>query len=180
MCYLFQTIDWASKLDAQLYPVITSISTSPRDIAYDLENKLKVVLTEIKKAQNEVDQRVKMTETLIERSPKVDGAAMNIKNKLNDLSQKLVTIITDYQVLLEMLIGYFRNLTELERTIENVNRQYETAYLPRDLHEVESMIRDHAASKQAILEMFKFAKNECEQIIPRIQNQVRLKTPLIS
>lgn len=167
-----QTIDWASKLDAQLYPIITAISTSPKEIVFDLENKLNVVLTEIKRAQNEVEQRIKMTDSLIQKSHTVDETAINIKNKLNDLSQKLVNIITDYQVLLEMLISYFKNLAELDKTIENVTRQYANSRLPSDIHDVETMIREHGASKQAILEMFKFAKNECEQIIPRVRKQV--------
>lgn len=137
-----------------------------------MDNKLNVVLTEIKRAQNEVDQRIKMTDALIQKSPTVDEGAINIKNKLNDLSQKLVSIITDYQILLEMLISYFKNLSELEKTIENVSRQYNNARLPLDVSDVEAMIREHAASRQAILEMFKFAKNECDQIIPRIRKQV--------
>lgn len=117
-----------------------------------------------------------MTDALIQKSPTVDGGAINIKNKLNDLSQKLVNIITDYQVLLEMLISYFKNLSELDKTIENASRQYENARLPLDISDVETIIREHGASKQAILEMFKFAKNECDQIIHRIRKQVSINS----
>lgn len=113
-----------------------------------------------------------MTDSLIQRSTTIDEGAINIKNKLNELSQKLINIITEYQVLLEMLIAYFKNLSELEKTIDNVSRQYVNTLLPSDLHDVETMVREHGASKQAILEMFKFAKNDCDQIIPRIRKQV--------
>lgn len=155
-----------------MYPIITSTSASPKQITLDLENKRNVVLTEIRRAQDEVDQRIKVTDSLIQRSPTSDNAAANIRSKLTDLNQKLVNITTDYQVLMEMLVGYFKNLAELERTIDNVSNQYIHGILPSDVHEVEMLIREHGASKQAITEMFKFAKNECEQLIPRIRKQV--------
>lgn len=137
-----------------------------------MERKLTTVLSEIKKAQSEVEQRIKTADALTQKSQRVDEGAINIKNKLNELNHKLVQIITDYQVLLEMLISYFKNLSDLDKTIDNVNTQYANASLPTDIYEVESMIREHDASKQAILEMFKFTQNESEQIIARIRKQV--------
>lgn len=137
-----------------------------------MERKLTTVLSEIKKAQSEVEQRIKTADALTQKSQRFDEGAINIKNKLNELNHKLVQIITDYQVLLEMLISYFKNLSDLDKTIDNVNTQYANASLPTDIYEVESMIREHDASKQAILEMFKFTQNESEQIIARIRKQV--------
>lgn len=79
-----------------------------------------------------------------------------------------------------MFISYFKNLSELDKTIDNVNTQYANASLPTDIYEVESMIREHDASKQAILEMFKFTQNESEQIIARIRKQVSVIKPFCS
>lgn len=170
--YFFQTIDWVSKLDAQLYPIITSYSSNPADISTDLHRKLNTVLNELKRAQNEVEQRIKTTNSLTQKSNKIDDAAVDIKQKLNELNQKLVQIITDYQVLAQMLISYFNNVSELDKTINKANTEYARATLPTDIFEVERLIREHEASRQAILEMFKFTQNESEQIISKIRKQV--------
>jgi hypothetical protein len=39
---------------------------------------------------------------------------------------------------------------------------------------VELLLKAHEASRQAILELFKFTQNEVEQIITRIQQQVKV------
>lgn len=81
-------------------------------------------------------------------------------------------IITDYQVLGQMLISYFHNVSELDKTISKANAEYARAILPTDIFQVEGIVREHEASKQAILEMFKFTQNESEQIISKIRKQV--------
>lgn len=161
-----------SKLDSQLYPVITTDSNNSRDIATYLQNKLDTVLPDIKRAQGEVEQRIKTAETLISKAQTIDDKALNVKNKLHELNQKLTEITTNYQILLQVLIAYFNNLSELDKTTENLNNQFSKAGLPNDASLVESLIKEHEASKQAVLEMFKFAQNECEQIISRINRQV--------
>lgn len=175
-CFLFQTISWVSKLDSQLYPVITTDSNNSRDISGYLQHKLDTVLPDIKRAQGEVEQRIKTAETLINKAQSSDEKAFNVKNKLHELNQKLTEITTEYQILLQVLIAYFNNLSELDKTAETLNSQFGKATLPNDASLVESLIKEHEASKQAVLEMFKFAQNECEQIINRISRQVLNKT----
>lgn len=159
-------------MDSQLYPVITTDSNNSRDIATYLQNKLDTVLPDIKRAQGEVEQRIKTAETLISKAQTTDDKALNVKNKLHELHQKLTEITAEYQILLQVLIAYFNNLSELDKTAENLNTQFSKAGLPNDASLVESLIKEHEASKQAVLEMFKFAQNECEQIISRINKQV--------
>lgn len=170
--FRFQTISWVSKLDSQLYPVITTDSNNSRDIATYLQNKLDTVLPDIKRAQSEVEQRIKTAETLISKSQTSDEKALNVKNKLHELNQKLTEITTEYQILLQVLITYFNNLSELDRTVENLNAQFSKASLPNDAALMESLIKEHEASKQAVLEMFRFTQSECEQITNRISRQV--------
>ena len=57
-------MDWVSKLDAQLYPILTSESSSAKTIRIDLEKKLETVLPEVRKAQNEIEDRIKSIESL--------------------------------------------------------------------------------------------------------------------
>lgn len=167
-----QTISWVSKLDSQLYPVITTDSSNPKDIASHLQHKLETVLPDIKRAQGEVEQRIKTAESLINKSQTADEKALNVKNKLFELNQKLTDITTEYQILLQVLIAFFNNLAELDKTTEALNAQFNKGSLPNDVQITESLIKEHEASKQAVLEMFRFTQNECEQIISRIQKQV--------
>lgn len=173
--HYFQTISWVSKLDSQLYPVLTSDSNNAKEIATNLQYKLDTVLPDIKRAQNEVEQRIKTAESLINKSHTTDEKALNVKNRLHELNQKLNEITTEYQILLQVLIAYFNNILELDKTTENFNSQFSKAGLPNDASLVESLIKEHEASKQAVLEMFKFAQNECDQIINRITRQVERK-----
>ena len=64
---MFQTVDWVSKLDEQLYPVLTSDTKSSKAIARELEEKLHTVLSEVKRAQTEIEVRIKATEILAQK-----------------------------------------------------------------------------------------------------------------
>ena len=46
--------------------------------------------------------------------------------------------------------------------------------LPSSISEAELVLKEHEASRQAVLELFKFTQNESEQIITRIRQQVNL------
>ncbi|RZC41074.1 I-set and/or Spectrin domain containing protein, partial [Asbolus verrucosus] len=164
------TINWVTKLDDQLYPVITTLSTNPQEITTHLYGKLEKVLPDIKRAQNEVEQRAKTAETLITKAQSTDEKALNVKNKLAELNRRLSDVAADYQLLLEMLIAYFKNLVDLDRTAESFNAQ--RGRLPSDVSSVESLIREHEASKQTVLELFNRARSECENLVQRISRQL--------
>lgn len=153
--------------------MITTDSNNPKDIASHLQHKIETILPDIKRAQGEVEQRIKTAESLINKSQAADEKALNVKNKLFELNQKLTDITTEYQILLQVLIAYFSNLAELDKTTEALNSQFSKANLPNNVQTTETLIKEHDASKQAVLEMLRFTQNECEQIISRIQKQVR-------
>lgn len=156
-----------SKLDTQLYPAIASTSTNPQEIVHYLEQKLQTVLPEIKRAQTEVELRIKTAESIIAKSPIVDEQSLNVKNKLIELYQKLVEISTEYQILLQMLTGHLNSVAELVKAV-----QVGKTALPSDVAGVELRIREHDSSKQSILERFKFNQRESEKLISRIYMQV--------
>ncbi|KAJ9596373.1 hypothetical protein L9F63_012601, partial [Diploptera punctata] len=165
-----RTVDWVSKLDTQLYPVLTTDTRSSKAIARELEEKLQIVLSEVKRAQSEVEIRMKSAESLGQKGD-THGQKESIMEKLLELHNKLQIIITEYQILLQMLISFFKNLAELEKTIENLQSQYQMTRLPSSISEVELLLKEHEASRQAVLELFKFTQNESEQIITRIRQQ---------
>lgn len=157
-----------------MYPVITTNTTKPSELADHLESKLASVVPDIKKAQGEVEERIKNAEGLISKASTSDEQALNVKNKLYELNQKLIEISSEYQILLQVLIGYFRNLEEIDKKADDVNSQIEKTGYPKDVAGVESIIRDHESSRQTIIERLRFAQSECDQIAERIKKQVKM------
>lgn len=161
-------------MESQLYPVITTNSTKPSELADHLESKLVSVVPDIKKAQGEVEERIKNAESLISKASTSDEQALNVKNKLYKLNQKLIEISSEYQILLQVLIGYFRNLEEIDKKADDANSQLEKTDYPKDVPAVEAIIRDHESSRQTIVERLRFAQSECDQIAERIKKQVNM------
>jgi hypothetical protein len=64
---IFQTVDWVSRLEGQLYPVLMSNTKYSKAVARELEEKLQIVLPEVKRAQAEIELRIKTAETLAQR-----------------------------------------------------------------------------------------------------------------
>jgi hypothetical protein len=69
---------------------------------------------------------------------------------------------------------------QLQKTIETLQSQYQLTRLPSAVSEVELLLKEHEASRQAVLELFKFTQNESEQIIARIQQQVKVLVMMCS
>lgn len=68
-----------------------------------------------------------------------------------------------------MLIGYFKNLDEIDKKAE----QFNASAAASNLEDVEAVLRESDVTRETILERFRFAQSECEQIEQRIKNQVR-------
>ncbi|RZF40114.1 hypothetical protein LSTR_LSTR011242 [Laodelphax striatellus] len=162
-----QTVDWVSKLDAQLYPVMNEEITSSSQMSKDIEFKMKTVLPEVKKALTEVQSRIRTANDLI-GTGEVPNRDDSVLIKLKELEDKLHVMISDYQVLLEMLISFFNNLSELENKCSAPTGALgETVSM--DL--VERMIKDHDANRQTLSELFRFTHSESLQIIDKIKIQ---------
>lgn len=58
-------MDWVSKLDAQLYPVLNSELHSANQLLNNVEEKLNTVLPEIQRAHQEIQLRIDTAEALI-------------------------------------------------------------------------------------------------------------------
>lgn len=162
-----------SKLESQLYPVITTNSTKPHELAEFLEQKLASVLPDIKTAQTEVEQRFRATEELISKASASDEKSVAVKNKLHELNQKLIEITSEYKILSEVLIGYFKNLDEIDKKAEKYNAELERSGYSKELSGIEALFREHETCRDTIIERLRFAQTECDQISERISKQVR-------
>lgn len=63
--FVVQTVDWVTKLDGQLYPVLGSNQTSAKGNVEDLEGTRERTLAEIKRAQEEVQLRITTAEKIL-------------------------------------------------------------------------------------------------------------------
>lgn len=63
--FLSQTIDWVVKLESQLYPVLNSETVSTDVEVEQVNDKLSNIIPEIKRAQQEIELRIKTAKELI-------------------------------------------------------------------------------------------------------------------
>lgn len=61
-------------------------------------------------------------------------------------------------------------ILQVEKTIEDFTAQSETSALPNNVSQIDGLIKDSEAFSQAILELFKFTKNESDGIINKINS----------
>jgi hypothetical protein len=85
----------------------------------------------------------------------------------------VVLLLFQMLYLTYQIITHVYTTLQLEKTIETLRSQYQLTRLPSAVSEVELLLKEHEASRQAVLELFKFTQNESEQIIRRIRQQVK-------
>lgn len=162
-------------MDTQLYPVITTSSEDPNEILPHLHLKLETTLAEIKRAQNEIEHRTQTIDNLLAKSSISDDQILNIKNKLIELNRMLNDIRNEYQFLLQRLLSYFGNVSDLDKNIDNINAKFNEYVFSNKVSDVEEVIKEHESSKQQILGLFKYIQNECEKLSSQIIKTVSIK-----
>lgn len=78
--------------------------------------------------------------------------------------------------MISILYVYFFDLLiyniQIHRSCDKLESQFGTVSL--DIGGVEGQLREHEASKQAVMELLKFAQNEADSIVSKIKDQVSL------
>ncbi|XP_015607040.1 titin isoform X3 [Cephus cinctus] len=164
-----RTIQWVSKFDEQLYPVITTESMVPSNILENLEITRSNILPELKKAVSELDVRIKTVSALMQNDD--DGVNEQIKNKLLDVHQHLQNTTSEYQILLESLISIFKNVVEVERRTQEIDRQTDYQFLPKDADGLRSLLKKHEETRESVEEILKTVTTETEKTVERIKRQ---------
>ncbi|CAG2058680.1 unnamed protein product [Timema podura] len=196
-----RTVDWVSKLDVQLYPVLVGDSTYSKVITRELEEKLQVFLPEVKRAQTEIELRIKTADSLAQKGQQYRVCSSGHITALHGytISVTLLTACMTSIVIVAYpsvphLAKYWGDVSpnpqrpwrrgtnysnelgasKLEKMIEHLQSQYQMTRLPCSVAEIELLLKEHEASRQAVLELFKFTQTESEQIVSRITQQVTL------
>ncbi|XP_065160451.1 titin-like isoform X4 [Atheta coriaria] len=164
-----KTINWMSKMDTQLYPIITTNETDPKIVAQHIENKLNDVLTQIRNAESEIEQRMRVADTIIQRSP--NDQTFLIKQKLLNMKQNLKMICTDYQTLMQMMVSYFNNIDKIDLIVTEYFESFDAGKSLEFYPNIDLLLREFENRKQSIHNQFNMAKREKETIIDKINKQ---------
>lgn len=165
-----QKINAASKLDAQLYPVLTTPSEEPKTIKQFVSDKLSGVLSEIAKASNEIDQRIHTTSALQPKDEDTRDKVTLVIQNLHGIKDKLATISSNYRLLLESLISYLGNIINTQTEIETYFRNKSQQSVNQDVN-FDTVLSEHERFKDRIMEQFRELISESESIIDIVRVQ---------
>ncbi|XP_050062195.1 titin isoform X3 [Aphis gossypii] len=170
MCESSKTVDWVSKLESQLYPVLKSEPSSVDRHISEVKQKLNNVLPEVQRAQDDIESRIKTAEELIGKG-NIQGDNISIPPRLKELHSRLVGITTEYQHLLDMFLSFFNSLQEFHNTVKESEKGRPADIYNHTLNEVEELLKKHNQSRQAVLDSFKTVYAENIRLMDKIKQQ---------
>ncbi|GFT67998.1 hypothetical protein NPIL_385641 [Nephila pilipes] len=157
----------AQEIEKKLYPIIPHELNKVESIIQFLEKRMLDVLPQIKSIQEEVSSILKKADTVKSKdTSQTEGA--QILQSLRDINQTLQKRLTDYQILVSMMITFFKNFDELEKLVDMQESQFRMTSLPNDVSKMEVLIHDHESCKPTVMELFKFSYTEAQQLIHKI------------
>lgn len=160
----------ATKLDAQLYPILTTPSEEPVAIRQFVSDKLSGVLSEITKASNEIESRIQTTSTLQPKDEETRDKVKQVITNLYGIKDKLAAISSNYRLLLESLISFLGNIVNTQTEIETYFRHKSQQSVNQDTN-VDAVLSDHERFKDRIMHQFRELIAESERIIDMVRSQ---------
>jgi hypothetical protein len=85
------------------------------------------------------------------------------------LQQRMQFRLKEYKTLVQMGLALFKNLAEVEAMIELVDRK-QMVY--KTTAEVDQAIKDHQVTRNTVAELVKITRQEADQFIRLLQDQV--------
>ncbi|XP_054706310.1 muscle M-line assembly protein unc-89-like isoform X2 [Uloborus diversus] len=162
-----RVIKCSQELEHKMFPVIPAELSRVDSILPFLENRMSVLVPQIKSVQKEMESFLTKSEAL---DPKDDPhrEGRQILQNLKDMNQSFQKKLTDYQILLSMMTTFFKNFEELEKLVDLQESQFKMNMLPADVPKVEVLYHDHFSNKNTVMELFKFSDTEAQQLIKKI------------
>ncbi|XP_037781353.1 LOW QUALITY PROTEIN: titin-like [Penaeus monodon] len=157
-----------SSLETDFCPLLRGDPADPEDIASTLEQRLSVYVSAVKKTQEDIQNMMTRAEVMSYKGDQ-GGQRDEVIGALLQLYQNLQNKATEYQILGHMLIQWCRNIAEIHRSCDKLESQFGNVSL--DIGGIEGQLLEHEASKQAVLELLKFAQNESASIVTKIKEQ---------
>lgn len=166
-----ESMEFSNRIDLELFPLIDGDLNRPETILANLEDKL-LQLPKQKMMSERLAQLISRVEDLWPRLP--ENKKPEAKKLISDLRQKLKALqllFSEYELILQMMIPYFKNYGELYHTKRNLLSQYKEEKIPNDVTEAELLAREHEAGRSSLLEILRFAKRERDSIVKKIGDQ---------
>lgn len=166
---LFQVLYAATKLDAQLYPVLSFPTDDPSELKNNVEQKLDNVLSEIENAQTEIRKRIEATSALQSTDDEVSDKIEQVTYNLKNVYSKLDSITKDYKNLLQIIMKFLNDLSEtkvdIERYFSENSASQVNGNVDNDLYNKYSIFRDK------IMEKFRSLIAQSHNIVDQIKIQ---------
>ncbi|XP_013393635.1 titin [Lingula anatina] len=166
-----KTIDWIMRAEKDLFaPNIAADLGRSAEAAQTAQQKLEQFGPTAKKAQAEIEKHLQTAEMLALKGD-TKGQKDQIVNELLKVHQRFQARITEYQILLNMTIQFYKNLHQVDKLIEKTEQAYKQAELPNDVSRAEQMLSEHLANKDQVKQLINFTAGEGEQIVVRVRQQ---------
>lgn len=162
-----QTLSSASKLDAQLYPILTAQSNNPNELKIFLSGKLQNVLNDIGKAQEEISHHIRTTAALRAKDESTAIKISQVLRNLNDIVAKLTSIRREYTTLADAILSFLGSIISTTHVIDEYFGQIQHP----NGQNVERLVKENNAFRDNILEQFRDLLRQSEQLIERVRVQ---------
>ncbi|KAF4518527.1 hypothetical protein B566_EDAN004271 [Ephemera danica] len=142
-----RTVEWVSRLDAQFYPLLDKNETSPRGLLNSLEEQQSRVLPEARRAQAEVELRLRSVEAL-----QIEKTTGNLQNQYRGTVLPVEPIaverlLKEHEASRHAVAELFRfTQTEAEQVATRVRQQEPPAAAQNDEDVIRRTLRDRQAS----------------------------------
>lgn len=164
-----QTLISASKLDAQLYPILTKQTSDLNVLKTFLCDKLRNVLADIEKAQIEITHHIKSTSELKPKDSKTADKIAQVLHNLNAIVNKLSLIQNEFRALVESIMIFVQNLnntkTSIEQYFERLPIQSASVQHTEEILQENNRFSDETSTK------FRQLTEQSERLIEQIHNQ---------
>lgn len=159
----------ASKLDAQLYPILIKDTTDLKALKTFLYDKLHLFLVDIEKAQIEITHHIQTTAALKPKDDKTIDKVTQVLRNLNAIVDKLASIKNEFHSLVDSIVDYLENLITTKNAIElHFN---EMPLVAKDLNEIEQTLAANEQFGQKIrMEINRLAEHQV-RLVEQINKQ---------
>ena len=91
--------------------------------------------------------------------------------ELSLLQQRMHYRLKEYSILVQMILGLFRNLAEVETMIDILHRKNDCGMMYHSTAEVDVAEKDHQVTRNTLAELIKISRQEAAQIVALLKDQ---------
>ncbi|XP_031619555.1 uncharacterized protein LOC116338440 isoform X3 [Contarinia nasturtii] len=163
----------ASKLDAQLYPILIKQTTDLTTLKSFLHDKLHLFLADIEKAQIEITHHIQTTAALQPKDDKTIDKVTQVLRNLNAIVNKLASIKNDFQNLIDGIVDFIESLITAKNSLELYFKQ---ASLASDSKNIDTKITENEQFSNKFQSELRILFEQRDRLIAQINKQEPFET----